>query len=224
MGDTDKEPSLQELNTGSDYVRQRIADFLTELISVGITGFSVYYGKYIDPDDYIEIFKKFRYNLGNEMLPIDFIGIIEIQVGNLNGEFDRLLCNPNYHNFGVYFENKLKAVFPDEDVFKFKIEVEDKIDPFCPNNPNPIMQRYSWSLENQEIQKHGSGGIQEKFTNIIEHYNKYSEMLKDMKEIKIRKIFSSYSLPLNGGNGFPDGKSDCTNMTGCIIVGGSGCS
>ena len=51
VGATDNEPSLQELNTGSDYVRQRIADFLTEIISVGITGFSVYYGKYIDPDD-----------------------------------------------------------------------------------------------------------------------------------------------------------------------------
>ena len=224
VGATDDEPSLQELDTSKEYVRQRIADFLTEIMSVGITGFSVSYDKYIDPDDYIEIFKKFRYNLGNDSLPIDFIGIIEIQIGNIDGEFERLLCDSNYHNFGKYFEEKLEETFPSEDVFKFKIEVEDKIDPFCKKNENPQMQRYSWSLENQEIQKHGSGGIKEKFTDIEEHYNKYSEMLRDMKEIKIRKIFSSYSLPYNGGNGFPDGKSDCRNMTGCIIVGGNGCT
>ena len=30
-------PSLQDLNTGSEYVQQRIADFLTEILSVGIT-------------------------------------------------------------------------------------------------------------------------------------------------------------------------------------------
>jgi alpha-amylase len=57
--------SLHDLDTSKEYVQQRIADFLTELISLGITGFSIYNGRFISNTDYAEIFRKLRNNLGN---------------------------------------------------------------------------------------------------------------------------------------------------------------
>ena len=135
LGNTWIRKSLHDLNTGSDYVRQRIADFLTDLMSVGISGFSVYYGKYISTTDYIEIFKKLKNNLGSTTFPDDFIVIIEISTNN--DEIDELICDDNNDgNFGGKFENKLKNAFTDNDYKKFKIEVGDypDIQPSCFDN------------------------------------------------------------------------------------------
>ena len=104
-------PSLQDLDTSKDYVRQRIADFLTELLSCGITGISVYNAKYIHPNDYFEIFKKIQYNLGGGSFPNDFIIILEIQIGTLSNEYNELLCSDNDYNFAAKFEDKLKSLF-----------------------------------------------------------------------------------------------------------------
>ena len=61
---------MLDVNTHDDYVRQRIADFLTELMSLGITGFSIHNGKYIPTVDYVEIFSRLKNNLGGGKFPM----------------------------------------------------------------------------------------------------------------------------------------------------------
>ena len=55
---------LCDLNTESDFVRQRIADYFTELISMGISGLRVDAAKHIAPDNLAVIFGKLKDNLG----------------------------------------------------------------------------------------------------------------------------------------------------------------
>ena len=93
---------MQELNTEKDYVKQRIVDFFTELLSFGITGFSIYNAKYVAPDDYVAIFDKFKNNFIGKGFPNDFIIILEISVDN-DGE--KLFCN---YNNGVNFADNFK--------------------------------------------------------------------------------------------------------------------
>ena len=48
---------LVDLNSESDYVRQRIADYLTQLLSLGFSGFRVDAAKHISPDNLSTICK-----------------------------------------------------------------------------------------------------------------------------------------------------------------------
>ena len=87
------EDGLIDLNTSKPYVQQRIADFLTELLSVGFSGFSIYTSKYISTDDYKDILLKLKSNLGNdEDFPDDFIIIFEMAFDNDN-EKKEIMCN-----------------------------------------------------------------------------------------------------------------------------------
>ena len=107
LGSVWVDSNIVDLNTGSDYVRQRIADFLTELISIGISGFSIYNGKYISTDDYIGIFTKFKSNLGDTNLPSDFIAILEMDFSDT--EKNTLICDDSKtFNFANKFIDKLK--------------------------------------------------------------------------------------------------------------------
>ena len=196
--------SLADLDTGTTYVRQRIADFLTELISIGISGFSIFWAKYISTEDYYQIFKLFKENLGNSKLPDDFIVIFEMDTGN-----KELICNnDNNGNFGIKFKEKLKEIFSDEDVAKFKIQVEDsenKINNIC--NSNWIdEERYVMFLENHNNQNNDNKNIKNKINTKESHRAKYDAMFADPINSKIRILFSSYSLT-NGATGFPDGYS-----------------
>ena len=226
LGKTWINESLHDLDTGKPYVQQRIADFLTDLMSLGVSGFSVYEGKYISTYDYIEIFKKLRDNFSSNKFPDDFITIIEISTSN--EEIDELICqDSNDGNFGGKFESKLKDAFPDNEYKKFKIEVGDypDIKPNCFDKFEP--ERYVMSFEGPDNQNNDTNNIQYKITTIEEHYKKYTNMFESDIQNKIRKVFSSYSLgpdpDVNDkyirGNGFPDGKSDCTNMGSCIEQG-----
>ena len=212
--------SLNDLDTSKEYVQQRIADFFTELISIGIAGLSIYNGKYVSPNDYIEIFRKFKSNLGNGDLPKDFIIIFEMNIKNDN-ENNHLFCNTE-QNFGEYFTEKLGLIFSERDVNKFKIQSENfnqynKI--ACNNNWVINETRFSLSFENQEMQNNDGNNIKYQINNIKEHYDKYTLLFGDTYKSQIRKVFSSYSLPENGGNGFPDGLSDCDNMPYCVEEG-----
>ena len=48
---------LIDLNTEKDYVQQRIADFITDLLSIGISGISIINARHISPINYVFIFK-----------------------------------------------------------------------------------------------------------------------------------------------------------------------
>ena len=218
--------AIQALNTGKDYVQQRIADFFTELISIGISGLSIYKAKHIEPDNYIKIFKKFRENLGGIDLPKDFIVILEMNI-TYDNEYEFLICKEN-KNFGAYFTQELKKIlFTDLEVNKIKIQSEKifQYDNITCNNQWVIAKtRFAMSFENQDNQNNDDNNIKNKITTKEEHYTKYNSMFDKTYESQIRKVFSSYSLPDSGGNGFPDGKSDCNNLTTCVKENSGSCN
>lgn len=51
---------LADLNTESDYVRDRIATYILDLISIGISGIRVDAAKHIGPDNLSHIFVKIK--------------------------------------------------------------------------------------------------------------------------------------------------------------------
>jgi glycosidase len=58
-------------------VRERIAAYLTDLLSIGFSGFRVDAAKHIQPDDLAAIFSKVKRNMGGA-LPADFITWLEV--------------------------------------------------------------------------------------------------------------------------------------------------
>ena len=203
---------LIDLNTEKEYVQQRIADFLTELISIGISGISVNNTKHISPTDFSQIFKRLKVNLGGGDLPDDFIAILEITFG---GEKSILICNEGKYSFAEKFIEKLEnEEFSEEDINKIKITNEDfrENKPICNEKWKISQNRYVIYYENQNIQKVDSVfSYSYIYTKDIEaHRNEYVNYMKEIEiDYKIKFIFSSYSL-INGANGFPDGKSDCS--------------
>lgn len=80
---------LVDINTEKDSVQERIADYMTDLLSIGFSGFRIDAAKHVSPDDLVAILSKFRRNMGGA-LPADFITYLEVLLG---GEGDMLMCN-----------------------------------------------------------------------------------------------------------------------------------
>lgn len=51
---------LPDLATGSEYVRQRIADYLNNMIDIGVAGFRIDAAKHIWPEDIESIIKRLK--------------------------------------------------------------------------------------------------------------------------------------------------------------------
>lgn len=102
---------LVDLNTERENVQQRIADYLTSLLSIGFSGFRFDAAKHIQPDDHVAILSKLRANLGGGDLPADFVVWMEVLTG---GEGDMLVCNnASGYNYGGYLAQALlDAGFP----------------------------------------------------------------------------------------------------------------
>lgn len=88
---------LADLDTENDYVRERIAAYLTDLISIGFSGYRVDAAKHIQPDSLAAIFAKVKKNLGGGDLPADFISYLEVLIG---GEKDLLFCGEGDYSYG----------------------------------------------------------------------------------------------------------------------------
>ena len=208
--------NLPDLNTEKEYVQQRIADFLTDLLSIGISGFSINNSKHISPLNFAYIFKRLRDNLGSTEFPQDFIAYLEIIVGN---EKNIVLCpgSDNTYSFGENFVQLLKGQgLTDNDIYKIKIWTEDYPDklPDCSTDNYAIdMKRHVISLENHnDISTDSTSSYSyQSIKNIDTHRNNYITMIRNSdNEWKIKLVFSAYSI-INSGTGFPDGKSDCGN-------------
>ena len=206
-------PKLADLNTEKEYVQQRIADFLTELISLGISGFSFNAAKHISPTSYVAIFKKLKNNLGGGEFPNDFLAYLQFDIWFADNII--LFCNNNYdYDFGQPLVDKLKnEQFSDNDINKIKLWSSGYSKNFfleCNNQWVISENRYILALYIQEIQNVNSGDIYINQKKLNEHKKINTQMLKDnRRDWKIKMVFSSYSLMDDGGNGFPDGKSDC---------------
>ena len=97
---------LTDLNTEKDYVQQRIADYITDMLSMGVSGIRVDAAKHISPTDLAQIFKKLKTNLGGGELPDDFTAYLEVLFG---GEKELLMCGGGDYSYGQPFVDKLKA-------------------------------------------------------------------------------------------------------------------
>ena len=121
---------LSDLNTEKPYVQQRIADYLTDLMGLGFSGFRIDAAKHIQPKDLAEIFARFRENIGG-IFPDDFISWLEVIIG---GERMLLACEDNPYNYYENFDNLMrKAGISNQDISKIKIWSSDypKEHPIC---------------------------------------------------------------------------------------------
>ena len=202
---------MVDLNTGKDYVQQRIADFITELVSIGISGVFINDAKYISPRDYTGIFKKLKENFGLEF-PEDFISVLEFDFGEMK---NMLMCENGEYSFSTSFNEKLiNEGFSTDDIKKIKIWNSNfpNESPKCDGDIWKIIpERHIISLESQEdYYNNNSHENYIKHKDIYIHRNKTIELLQSKENNwKIKTIFSSYSL-INNASGFPDGKSDCS--------------
>lgn len=128
---------LADLNTESDYVRDRIATYIVDLLSIGFSGVRVDAAKHMGPENLAQIFNKIKTKLGGGDLPDDFIAYLEVIIG---GEHDLLMCQDNDYNFGASFAKKLSdAGMSESDINKIKIWSSDfpKEYPICGNRVIP---------------------------------------------------------------------------------------
>lgn len=121
---------LADLDTESDYVRKRIAAYMTDLISIGFSGFRIDAAKHIYPESLAAILAQLKENLGGS-LPEDFITYLEVIIG---GEKDLLMCGDDDYCFGAPFADKMKAAgLTDQEISQVKIWSSDypKEFPIC---------------------------------------------------------------------------------------------
>ena len=212
---------LTDLNTEKEYVQQRIADYLTELLSIGVSGVRIDAAKHIYPSSLASIFKKLKDNLGGEY-PEDFTAYLEVLFGN---EKELLLCGGGDYSYGQPFVDKMKAEgLSDDDIDKIKIWGSDypKEFPIC-GYWEITPKRHAIGLDCHDDQNPGSssrdmqdkGSVYIRERNIEKHRNFNKQLFtRTEADWKIKLLLSSYSFMENGGAGFPDGKSECSNCTG----------
>ncbi len=101
-------------------MRERIAAYFTDLLSIGFSGFRIDAAKHIKPDSLAAILAKFKKNLGGGDLPADFVTWLEVLLG---GEKDLLMCNAGSgYNYGQGLTNSLsQAGLSSNDIAKVKI-------------------------------------------------------------------------------------------------------
>ena len=212
---------LTDLNTEKDYVRQRIADFITSMLSMGVSGIRVDAAKHIHPTDLANIFKKLKLNLGGGELPEDFTAYLEVLFG---GEKDLLMCGGGDYSFGRPFVDKMKAAgLSDNDILKIKIWGSDypKEFPICGWwEIDPIRHAIGLDCHDDQFPGSSSRDMQDKGSVYVKERNaeKHRYFLVQMftrtdANWKIKLVLSSYSF-IGNGYGYPDGKSDCSRCTG----------
>ena len=205
---------MADVNTEKEYVQQRIADFFTELISIGMSGVSIANGKQMLPSSIGAIFKKVKQNFGG-MLPEDFLGVIQIQFGN---QVDLVMCNDESElSYGKPFTAKLKNLgFTEQEIKQIKIWNTDFLNgesPYCEsdNEWKVDPERVVISIEyTDDINLANNYNIYVRDQDIELHRTLTVQMFRNNEQNwKIRNVFSMFGL-YYGSNGFPDGKSDCS--------------
>ena len=232
---------LTDLNTERDNVQERIAAYLTDLLSIGLSGFRVDAAKHVKPDDLVLILSKLKRNMGGG-LPSDFITWMEILLG---GESDLLMCDSDSgYNYGGYLVSALtKAGFNAADTSKIKIwnsgypkETEKGL-VNCDSNSDKV--RSVIQNDDADQQNPGSssrdmgndGCVLIKGCDTAEHRGFEVKLFEapngaqdNDNDFPIRVVLSSFWWGGANGQlqGIPDGKSNCnlctTNCDGCESV------
>lgn len=225
---------LTDLNTEKDNVQERIADYLTDLMGIGFSGFRIDAAKHMKPDDLVAILSKFKRNMGGS-LPTDFITWLEIILG---GEAQLLMCNADSgYNYGAYLTNALSAAgFSSTDIDKIKIWNSGY--PKEPDADCGAVTRVRNAIQNDDADQQNPGSSSRdmgdqgcvliKGCDISTHrsfevklFSSPNGASNNDNDYPIRLILSSYYFP-NGAQGIPDGLSDCSLCTescdSCLTV------
>eukprot|EP00927_Polykrikos_kofoidii_P070125 TRINITY_DN659_c0_g1_i7.p1 TRINITY_DN659_c0_g1~~TRINITY_DN659_c0_g1_i7.p1 ORF type:complete len:699 (+),score=104.29 TRINITY_DN659_c0_g1_i7:71-2167(+) len=228
---------LTDLNTERENVQERIADYLTDLMGIGFSGFRIDAAKHIKPDDLVGILSKFRRNMGNK-LPSDFFTWLEILLG---GEADLLMCNADSgYNYGSYFTAALaKAGFDSEEVQQIKTwnsgypkEPEKGVDD-CSIQKGGLQRQV---IQNDDADQQNPGSSSRDMADTgcvlikdceesahrafeVKLFSNPSGATDNKNDFPIRLVLSSFRWGTGTVQGIPDGKSDCSlctiNCDGC---------
>eukprot|EP00004_Rigifila_ramosa_P004542 TRINITY_DN15041_c0_g1_i1.p1 TRINITY_DN15041_c0_g1~~TRINITY_DN15041_c0_g1_i1.p1 ORF type:complete len:639 (-),score=137.14 TRINITY_DN15041_c0_g1_i1:39-1736(-) len=218
---------LTDLHTGRPNVQQRIADYMTDLLGIGFSGFRVDAAKHIKPDSLAEIFARLKSNLGGRF-PDDFFVWNEIIIG---GEASLLFCNENSgYNYGKYFENKLYSLgFTSGEVDKIKIwfsgyPKEPSVDCDTVSKWRKVVQNDDHDQQNdgsssRDMGDQGSVLVKEKDVDKhrsfeIKLFTNPNGAYDNNNDYPIRFVLSSHYFAANGASAIPDGLSDCKLCVG----------
>ena len=216
--------NLTDLKTESVYVRQRIADYLTDLFSIGVTGFRLDAAKHMKPADIAEILHIFKENIGGTF-PDDFFAWLEILSGD---EAATLFAEDGENSYAGGLDKKLtKLGFNADDLIKVKIWWASY--PFNYNVDNGTVDPKKKVIQNDDhdtqyadfrgLVASGKGCILTEGCSVEDH-RKFEVALfeapfdvKDNKnDAPIRMVLSSFYTKKGDIRleGLPDGLSDCT--------------
>lgn len=216
---------LVDLNTEKDNVQERIADYLTDLMGLGFSGFRIDAAKHMKPDDLVAIFSKFRRNMGGN-LPEDFFTWWEVLTG---GEKDMLICDEDSgYNYGPYVVKKLAAAgFTDQEIIQMKLwNCGYPTEPdFCGGAVDlrrAVIQNDDADQQNPgstSRDMHDLGCILVKGCAVEDHrafevtlFENPPGATDNDNDFPIRMVLSSYYFP-DEVRGIPDGRSDCKECT-----------
>jgi alpha-amylase len=213
---------LTDIDTEGEYMQDRIAAYMTDLISIGFSGYRIDAAKHIKPESLSKILAKVKANLGGGDLPADFITYLEVLIG---GEAGLLMCNEGDYQYTTSFDKKMSAAgLSDSDISKVKIWSSDypKEMPICGSWIIPA-SRFAIENDCHDDQNPGSSSrdMQDKGSVLIKDkdvpkHRAFEELLftRTDADWKIRLVLSSYSFMNDGAAGVPDGKSDCAKCVG----------
>ena len=211
---------LTDLDTSKEYVRQRIADYFIDLLSIGITGFRIDAAKHIHPDDLAVIFGKLKKGLGGSY-PVDWFTWLEVITG---GE-SQLLVQDSDYSYTTYFTNKLKEQgLTDNEINQVKIWWSGY--PVEPDNDGGRISRIRKVIQNDDHDQqndgsssrdmHDNGCVLVKGCSPDNHRNYEIRLFTSPyggadndNDYPIRMLLSSYYFK-DGVQSIPDGKSDCS--------------
>ncbi|KFY94406.1 hypothetical protein V498_03883 [Pseudogymnoascus sp. VKM F-4517 (FW-2822)] len=212
---------LLDLNTEKPYTQDRIATYIVDLLSIGFSGIRVDAAKHIGPQSMAAIFAIVKKKLGGNM-PSDWITWLEVILG---GEAAPLACDGSASSWYTNFDNILSSNgFTASEISQIKIWSSDypKEMPICGSWVIPP-SRFAIQNDDHDQQNPGSssrdmqsfGSVLIKDKDVAKHrgfeVNLFSRTDNDWH---IKLILSSYMFTDAGGNGFPDGLSDCSLYTG----------
>ncbi len=214
---------LVDLNTERDSVRERIADYYTDLLSIGMSGFRIDAGKHIRPPDHAAIFAKLKRNLGGSFPP-DFHVWLEVLTG---GEADMLLADPTSpYSYSVGLETDLAnaGLTPAEiESIRIWFDCYPK-QPGCDGGQLSMKRK---AIQNDDADQQTSGSTSRDMQNygtvlviakdipLHRHFEKQLFLAPNGasdndNQYPIRMVLSSFWLPADLSDyGIADGKSNC---------------
>ena len=212
--------NLADLKTESEYVRQRIADYLTDLFSIGLSGFRLDAAKHIKPADIADILAKFKNNIGGK-LPEDFFTWLEILSGD---EADVLFAEDGENSYAGGMDKTLESLgFTEDEILKVKIWWSSypknyTIDDGTVDSRRKVIQNDDHDTQYADyrgLTGEGKGCVLSAGCSAKEHRGHEVRLFRDPYNVTdnavdspIRMILSSFYMD-KGVQGLPDGKSDC---------------